>query len=49
MNCPLTDWTPEFIPVYFYLASPGLYIPHARSVGMESDHSSKVHVFIEEL
>lgn len=33
----------------FYLASPGLYIPHASSVGLEGDHSGKVHIFTEEL
>lgn len=38
-----------FITVSVYLASPGLDIPHVSSVGLETDHSSKVHIFIEEL
>lgn len=39
----------KWICGFFYLASPGLYIPHASCVGLESDHGSKVHIFSEEL
>lgn len=35
--------------LYVYLASPGLYVPHVRGVGLESDHSGKFHIFSEEL
>lgn len=39
----------DLLQVFFYLASPGLYIPHVRGVSLESDHHSKVDIFIEEL
>ena len=36
-----------FTFVNFYLASPGLYIPHVSHMGLEGDHSSKVHILIK--
>lgn len=38
-----------FIRGYFYLASPGLNVPHVSSVGLEIDHSGKVHILSKEL
>ena len=37
------------VVVLFYLASPGLYIPHGSGVRLENGHSGKVHIFAEEL
>lgn len=33
----------------FYLASPGLDVPHVSSVGLEVDHGGKVHILSKEL
>lgn len=38
-----------FIAVFFYLAFPGFYIPHVRSVSLHDDNGGKVHVLIKEL